>query len=266
MVAALVAMFAPACGDLDSAGAAFRPRRPGVLSVATAVADAPGFWETAAGGDDPGGFEGALAAELAERLDLKRVEVRTVPFADIAAGRLGGADLALSQMTPTPERERVVDFTTPYLTAPPAALVRAGTAAADEPVDAARLRELRWVVTGTSTLTAVVAERIRPEADPLVVATRAEQLDALGARRADAVLLDLPVALAIAGAQPRRFAVLGQLAGDEGLAAVLPEGSPNLEAVDSAIRALERDGTLEGLAGRWLGTSAEDIPLIRTDD
>lgn len=232
-----------------------------MLAVATAFLPAPGFWE-----GDPaapsGGFEQGLAAALAERLGLGRVRVVQVPFARIAAGDLGGADLALAQMTPTGERERVADFTTPYLAAQPGVLVRAGVEAAD----LSDLQELRWVISRVSTLTPIVRGRVRPNDPPLEVVDRAEALAALRAGHADALLLDLPVALGLARAEPEAFAVIAQLGGGEGLAAVLPDGSRNLEVVDSAIRALAADGTIDGLVSRWLGRSSEDVPLIRTDD
>jgi polar amino acid transport system substrate-binding protein len=59
--------------------------------------------------------------------------------------------------------------------------------------------------------------------------------------------------------------VLGQLDGGEDLAGALPDGSPNREVVDSAIRALRADGTIDALASRWLGKSEEDVPLILTE-
>ena len=83
------------------------------------------------------------------------------------------------------------------------------------------------------------------------------------------MLLDLPVAMAQAAALPDRFEVLAQLSGQEGLAAALPNGSDNLEAVDSAIRAFLADGTIDDLSERWLGarlgSGAANIPLIRTE-
>ena len=41
--------------------------------------------------------------------------------------------------------------------------------------------------------------------------------------------------------------MLGQLDADEGLAAALPQGSHNVEVVDSAIRSLNADGTIDDL-------------------
>src|SRR5205085_1719534 len=87
--------------------------------VATAFLPAPGFWE----GQPPvAGFEAGLAQALAKHLGLNGVRVVQVAFTRILAGHFKGADVALSQMTPTKARERHVSFTTPYLTAPPGVL------------------------------------------------------------------------------------------------------------------------------------------------
>jgi polar amino acid transport system substrate-binding protein len=254
-----VLLLGSACSsDRNAAGEKFVPATPGVLTVATAFLHAPGFWQ---GRPPTSGFEAGLAAALADHLGLDRVRVVQVPFASIVRGDLGGADLALSQMTPTKEREHFVGFTTPYLTAPPGVLALRGV----EARDVNTLQDLDWVVSRVSTLTPIVMDRIRPHRDPLVVEDRSAALRALRAGRAQALLLDLPVALGLARDEPGRFHVLGQLSGGEGLAAVLPKGSPNQEILDSAIRFLTADGTIGRLTSRWLGRSQQDVPLILTD-
>jgi polar amino acid transport system substrate-binding protein len=260
LVAALgaAALLASACGGEGAAGSSFKPAKPGVLTVATAFIPAPGFWE---GSPPTRGFEAALAADIAHRLGLDRVEVVQVPFAEIVSGKLGGADLALSQTTPTEEREKNVDFTTPYLVSPPGVLARLGVNARD----VNGLQKLQWVISSASTLTPIVEEQVRPNRKPIVTVDRAQALDVLRAGRADALLLDLPVALGLAREEPAIFHVIGQLTGQEGLAAILPNHSHNREIVDSAIRHFQADGTIGKLVDRWLGKSVQDVPLIRTE-
>jgi len=258
LVVLLVAATLAVSGCGSAAGSAFVPAHPGVLTVATAFLPAAGFWQ----GDPPtsGGFEAGLAAALARHLGLDRVDVVQVPFGAIVDGKLGGADLALSQLTPTNEREKSLDFTTPYLDSPPGVLARAGVDASDVKT----LRELDWVVSRLSTLTPIVDDRIRPTRPPIVVDDRSQALAVLRSGRADALMLDLPVALGLAHTDSR-FHVVGQLDGEEDLAAALPSGSPNREILDSAIRALESDGAIDRLVSRWLGKSEDGVPLILTE-
>jgi polar amino acid transport system substrate-binding protein len=243
--------------DEGAAGAKFHPVTPGVLTVATAFLPAPGFWE---GSPPTDGFEATLALDLAHRLGLQRVHVVQVPFATITGGDLGGADIALSQLTPTKKREQHLDFTTPYLTAPPGVLARTGV----NGIDVHALKGLKWVISRTSTLTPILMHTIRPDEKPVVTVDRSQALRVLRAGRADALLLDLPVALGLAREEPASFHVLGQLSGGEGLAVALPKGSSNLEIVDSDIRLLTANGTIGKLSSRWLGRSASDVPLILT--
>jgi polar amino acid transport system substrate-binding protein len=256
-----------ACG-VSGTGAAgsFTPGTPDTLTVATAQIPDPGFWEGTPT-DPTGGFEYGLARALAARFGLAHLKVRIVPFAKLVAGELGGADLALSDITATGERAQHVDFSTSYLKAPPAIVVAPGTAVPD--VDTAQT--LRFAVQRGTTLLSALEGQIRPNGSPLVLAHQREVLAAFHARRANAIMLDLPVALAYARQSPRRYAVAAQLPSDYELAAALPKGSGNLEAVDSAMRAFSADGTIEALGERWLHTSlregqAEGVPVLRTGE
>jgi polar amino acid transport system substrate-binding protein len=267
LLATLASLLA-ACGGggPDASGAAgdFTPGTPGVLTVATADVPTPGFWEGTAA-HPTGGFEWALAHELARRFGLAAVKVVELRFEQITGGDLGGADLALAQVTPTDRRAEHLDFSTPYLPAPPGVLVRAGT---DVP-DLQTAQDLTWAVQHGTTLEDALDEQIRPDAAPLVLERQSEVLDALRGRQVDAILLDLPTALAYADGSGGALEAVAQLPSESKLAAALPKGSDNLEAVDSELHALSADGTLRDLAERWLGTSidgvsADQVPLLRT--
>lgn len=260
--AALLATAAALTGcasEPTAAGSRFESAKPGVLTVATAFLPAPGFWE---GSPPTSGFEAQFAQALARHLGLERVRVVQVPFAQLVHGQLHGADIGLSQVTPTGERDRFADFSTPYLIAAPGVLALRNV---DAP-DLHALRNLRWVSSRVSTLTPIVKSTIRPSNPPVVVEDRSSALEVLRAGRADALLLDLPVALGLAKRDPGTFHVLGQLSGTEGLAVVHPNGSSNVEIVDSAIRALHANGTIARLTSRWLGTSLGKVPLIRAEE
>lgn len=256
-----------ACGSAGGgASGTFTPRVKDTLTVATAQIPDPGFWYGTFA-HPTGGFEYGLARALADRFGLKRIALVDVPFHELVRGNLGGADLALSDITITEERAEHLDFSTSYLEAPPAIVVHPGTQVPD--VKAAR--SLHWAVQHDTTLKEALEDQIEPTTKPLLFELQREKLAAFERGRVNAVLLDLPVALAYARESPREFAVAAQLPSEAELGVALPSGSDNVEAVDSAIRALKSEGAIDRLGRRWLHANieegaAEDIPVLRTEE
>jgi polar amino acid transport system substrate-binding protein len=265
VVVAAAGLLACAQGPGGGAAGTFTPRTPGTLTVATAEIPEPGFW-LGTPEHPTGGFEYGLARALAAHFGLDRVKVIVVPFSRLVAGDLGGADLALSDITITAARSQHVSFSMSYLQAPPSILVRPGTEVAD--VNSARALDFA-VQTGT-TLEAELQEAIRPYHPPLILDHQREAVQALRDRRVSAVMLDLPVALAYARESPHTYAVAAQLPSEDALGITMSKGSDNLEAVNSALRALDSDGTIERLGHEWLHTEiqegqAEAVPVLRTE-
>lgn len=270
LVLALLLCLGLAIGGCANAGkgsaGTFAPRVAGTLTVATAQIPDPGFWQGTFA-HPTGGFEYALAQAFAKRFGLSRIKVVEVPFHELVRGHLGGADLALSDITITDARAEHLDFSTPYMKAPPAILVRPGTEVPD--VNAAR--KLRWAVQHDTTLREALETEIEPTTKPLVFEHQREKLAALADGRVQAVLLDLPVALAYAREAPRKYEVVAQLPSEAVLGVALPSGSDNVEAVDSAIRALKAEGEIDRLGHYWLHANieegtAEDIPVLRVEE
>lgn len=259
--------FLPGCGfeiGQDSATGTFEPSQPGRLTVMTQPMPTAGFWEGTP--DHPtGGLEYEMVVDLADRLGLDGVGIRTLPFSRIVAGDLGNADLAVALLTPTVEREKVLDFTTPYINAPPVLIVREGT---DIP-DVQTAQEMQFAVGRNTTFEGIVAEQIRPDSEPLRFENRNREIRAVLNERADVAMFDLPAAEAIVH-NDDRLAIAARLSSTEPIAAALPDGSDNLDAVGSALRAMEADGTIDGLSEEWLGTSISDsmkgVPLLRTSE
>jgi polar amino acid transport system substrate-binding protein len=262
-----IAVSLTACANSgNGAAGTFTPRVKDTLTVATAQIPDPGFW-TGTFAHPTGGFEYALARALASHFGLSKIKIVQVSFHELVRGHLGGADLALSDITITEQREQHLDFSTPYLKAPPAIVVRPGTKVAD--VNAAR--DLDWAVQNDTTLKEALEKDIEPKTKTLVFEHQSEKLAALTSGRVDAVLLDLPVGLAYARESPRKYAVVAQLPSEADLGAALPSGSENTEAVDSEIRRLSSEGEIDRLAHRWLHADYEeggvnDVPVLRVDE
>jgi polar amino acid transport system substrate-binding protein len=265
-VAALLAgTLVVGCGDRTTSPAAgtFTPRIKGVLTVATSVIPTPGFW-TGTPARVTGGFEYELARDLAQRFGLNSVRIRLIHFHRVVSGNLGGADIALDLITPTPDREKVLDFSDPYLDAAPTILVRAGT----HVPDLATARDLKWGAVGATTFVGVIDNLIAPDTPVTLYDNSAEMLAALEAGQVEAALLDLPFAVATARQSRGRLAAVAQLPQSETIAAALPKGSNNTAAVSSAMRAFTSDGTIARLERVWIGPAAanadKSIPLLRT--
>jgi polar amino acid transport system substrate-binding protein len=256
---------ASACGVETTSPAAgtFKPGTPGVLTVVTTDVPSPGFWAGSAA-HVTGGFEFELAKLLAERLGLKTVRVKIEKFHRIVQGQLDGADLALDLITPTQERARSLTFSSAYLDAPPTVLVRTGTSVPDLQT----AQGLRWGAVRATTLVGIIGSRIRPNAPVRMYEDTSDMLRALEARQIDAVLLDLPLAVVTASRSGGLLHTAAQLPTSELIAAALPKGSSNEQAIDSAFRAFADDGTIGHLLRVWVGPAAASaqtsIPLLET--
>src|SRR5947209_5790944 len=110
--------------------------------------------------------------------------------------------------------------------------------------------------------------RIVPDGPMRIYDNTDEMLSALRTGKVDAVLLDMPLAVLTARRSHGRLRAAAQLPRHETIAAALPKGSTNFDAVDSAMRAFAADGTLEHLLRVWVGQAAADaessIPLLHT--
>jgi ABC-type amino acid transport substrate-binding protein len=253
------------CGDLTSSPAAgtFTPRTPGVLTVVTSTLPSPGFWEGTAS-HPTGGLEYELARYLADRFDLKSVRIKVEHFNRIVRGNLNGADLALDLITPTAEREKALDFSAPYLDAAPTVLVRSGQPVPD--LDTAQ--SLRWGAIRGTTFVRIIKSLITPDQPVALFENSPAMLDALESNKIDAVLFDMPLAVVTARRSGGRLDAAAQLPNAESIAAALPKGSSNVQAVDSAMQAFTSDGRIDHLLKVWVGSDAANaessIPLIHT--
>lgn len=232
----------------------------GTLRVA-AVFSSPGFWNGSGPASVDGGFEWALANELADQFELD-LEIIGVPFDAMMRGDLGGADLALAQITPTDERREVLDFGVGYLDADFGVLVPAGETVRD----LATARTLSWSTVRGSLEEQMLLETVRPdgviEAMPDEAAAAQLVLDGT----VDAALIDLTSALVIAGGDAQ-LTVASKVVIDSRYAVAFPPGSPNREPIDAVVRQLDRTGVLAGSEERWLTSIYEQpasaVPVIR---
>ena len=232
------------------------PAVPGVLTVQVHL-PAPVWWN----GDTPDriadGFEYCLAANIAYRGGLARVEVVNVSWPGTAAGAsfweemLGGQtlkfDLALSEISITPERARAVAFSIPYYRSDIGIMARAGRG-----LDLTRLSELRVGVHAGTTGADFVKERLGLQSPPREFGDTPAMFMALQSGRIDLAMTDSAILLSQAAMSGGRFEVIGQFATDESYGAIYPAGSVNAATLDRVIQSLIDDGTMAQLTDTWL--------------
>jgi polar amino acid transport system substrate-binding protein len=264
LVAGLVA-----CGDDDDAetggtsgttaeeAGGFTPVTEDTLTVVTSL-PAPGFWT----GDDPssitGGYEYEIAKALQKKLNLSDLKIVNVSFDQLVAGQVGDFDVALSQVTITDERKQVVDFTEPYFESDQGVLVRAGTDV--ETVDDAKA--LQWGVQSGTTGADYLTDEVQPDKEPQVFQNLADGFAALDAGQVDAFMMDTAIVLAQASESGGNEEVAAQFKTGEEYGGILPQGSPNADAINAILTELKDDGSLAEFATDWLGGDPSAIPVL----
>lgn len=235
------------------------PVTPGALSVRPPAA-APGWWN----GDSPetmkDGYEYCMAANMAHRAGLDRVIVVPRSFAQILTGKSTGWDIALSEITITEERKKVVDFTAPYYDSSQGVLVRAGTK-----VDSKSIRTMKLgAQQGTTSMKLI--EQIKPAEPPSVYPDAPAMYAALAARQVDAVLYDAPNTLLKAKQSNGTMDVAGLYNTNESFGGLVNKDSPNLAAFNKMITDMKQDGTLTKLRVKYLdsmvGRDPTTIPVL----
>lgn len=233
---------------------------PGALSVRPDL-PAPGWWN----GDSPDtikdGFEYCMAANMAYRAGLDRVIVVSRSFAQILTGQAKGFDIALSQITITDARKKVVNFTAPYYSSDQGVLVKTGTK-----VDKDTIKKMRLAVEGGTTTLQFVLEKIKPLQSPRVFPQTAPMYAALAAGQVDAVLFDTPTVLAQAKQSHGAFQVVGRYDMGEKWGGLVNKDSPNLAVFNKLIDDFQKDGTLKQLTDSYLtpglGMDPAKLPIF----
>ena len=231
----------------------------GTLTIATSE---PAFepWMVDNDPTNGKGFESAVAYAVAEQLGFPadKVTWTRVGF-DEAIAKPEGFDFDINQFTITDDRKKVVDFSSGYYTVAQTVITVDGS-----PISGATsLAELKdaklGAMNGTTSLQAITAT-IDPATPPQVFDDNSLAAQALQNGQVDGLVVDLPTAFYMTGAQLDNGKVIGQLkapSGDaEQLGLLLAKDSALTACVTSAVDALSADGTLASLETEWLAGSS----------
>ena len=221
--------------------------QPDVLTIKADVPSA-GWWNGDTVEAIDAGYEYCLAAEIAHLGGLKRVQLENVSFDKLVSGTLTGYDLSLDEISITPEREKVVEFSTPYYNSSVGVLTKKGAK-----VSEADLRNLKVAVKQGTAAQQWVRDVLKPATAPRVYPGDAEALAGLVSGQVDAYLQDTAIELGQAKQSGGQVEVAGQYETGESYGAMFPKGSPNKATVDKIISQLQSEGYLDELSKTFLG-------------
>jgi polar amino acid transport system substrate-binding protein len=211
------------------------------------------------------GFESAVAFAVAKQLGFGRNEVvwTYVPFSKSYAPGSKSFDFDINEISYTPQRAKVVDFSNSYYDVNQAVVVNKGTPIASVR-SIAGLRKYRLgVQIGTTSYNAIVND-IKPAQKPRVYDTNDKAVFALKSKQIDAIVVDLPTAFYVTAVQVPNGKILGQLQSKTGehFGMVLKKGNPLTACVNQALAKLKANGTLQRIQALWLAKVA-GAPLLK---
>ncbi|MEU4467778.1 ABC transporter substrate-binding protein [Streptomyces sp. NPDC024017] len=241
-------------------------RTSGKLTIAT---DEPAY-EPWFKDDEPAngkGFESAVAYAVAERLGYGKDKVawQTVPFNKAFAPGEKTFDFDINQVSVSEERKKAVDFSSGYYDVRQAVVALKGSKAAK----AKSVADLKGVKLGAQVGTTsldYIDDVVRPTQAAAVYAKNDQAKSALKNGQVDAIVVDLPTAFYITGAEITDATIVGQFEHQGGtpeqFGLVLDKGSALTPCVSRAVEALRKDGTLAKIEQQWL-SDAVDAPVLK---
>ena len=240
--------------------------KDGVLTVGT---DSPAFdpWFRHNDPTNGKGFESAVAYEVAKRLgfDPSAVTWTKVPFNASYAPGPKHFDFDINQISITPARARVVDFSDGYYNAAQAVIAIEGSPAAS----ATSLEDLKkykiGAQTGTTSLTAI-RDQIQPDADAVVFQSTNDAKQALTNGQVDAIVADLPTAFFLTAVEIPKGTIVGQFqptgGQQEQFGMLFEKGNPLVACVNQALAGMKSDGTLAAIEKKWLSQTV-NVPVLQ---
>jgi polar amino acid transport system substrate-binding protein len=233
---------------------------PGMLTIGTDTPAYPPYFSD----DDPTngeGFESAVAYAVGSQLGFAPTDVKweVVPFNTSYAPGEKNFDFDINQISITPERSEVVDFSDGYYT-----VNQAVVAFNDSPIaGATTITELKDAKLGAqvgTTSLSFVTEVVQPTDEPYVFNDTNDAKSALQNGQIDGIVVDLPTAYYVTAAEFDDSKIVGQFqaaAGGEEFGLLFQKGNPLVNCVNKALTTLKDSGELQEIQDAWLaGTSA----------
>ena len=211
--------------------------------------------------DDPKGFEVDFAAALAEQMGVPKVQWVSTPFAGLFSPAPKDFDMAINEITITPERSKVVDFSVPYFDANQGFLITKG-GPAEGVTSIADMKDLQFGFQAATTGGDYINDTIQPDKQPREFSSLGAAVQALANGQIDAFLMDVAIGAQIVKARGDEVAMPGQFVTNEQYGVLFEKDNPLREQVNTAIEAIKADGMLEELQAKWF-PGTEDLPVLK---
>ena len=221
------------------------PVKAGTLTVETTL-PAQGWWNGTTPQSIKSGYEYCMAANIANAAGLTAVDVKNVSFAQLVAGHTTDFDIALAEISITPERAKVVDFSEPYFDSNVGVLVKS-----DSDVSESNITTKKDAAYAGTTSVDFLKNDLK--VTPTIFPNSQTLYQGVISGQVDAAFLDTAIVLAEAKASNGTLKVVGQYSTGEKYGAIYPKGSANEDALNQAITTMKSDGTLDQLSKDYLG-------------
>jgi glutamine transport system substrate-binding protein len=222
------------------------------LKVGTEPTFAP-FEFQKEGSKDFDGFDMDLIRAIGKKLNMK-VEIQNMGFdALIPALNAGNIDASIAGMSITPERQKAIDFSTPYYKSGLVVVVNKDNNAVKS------INDLngKKIAVQIGTTGADKAGKV-PGAKVTAFNTNAEVFLELKNKGADAVIIDSPVAayyLVQGGKDSAK--IVGDVMEAESYGIAFKKGSKLTADVNKALAEMQKDGEYDKLYQKWFGNAAK---------
>jgi polar amino acid transport system substrate-binding protein len=220
----------------------------GQLTVATDKPAYPPWFKGSS--KDYSGYEGDVASEIAERMDLP-IKWTVEPFNKSYAPGAKDFDFDINEITITPKREKAVDFSDGYFDNAQGVLVMKDSPAADAK-SVSDLKDLTiGAQVGTTSLD-FVNETVKPTEDPKIYDTTNDAKSALESGQIDVFVTDLVTTVYLRDFEIEGSTVIGKYPRNEQFGMLFEQGNPLVGCVNEILGEMKNDGTLKELQQKHL--------------
>src|SRR5919199_685147 len=222
--------------------------KEGVLTVATDKPAYPPWFE--GGPKNYSGFEGEVANEVADRMDLP-VKWVVEPFNKSYAPGAKDFDFDLNEITITPERERAVDFSEGYFNNAQGVLTMKDSPFADAKT-ISDLKDAKFGAQVGTTGLDFINQTIQPNEEPKIFDTTNDAKSALESGQIDALVTDLVTTVYLRDFEIDNSVVVGKYPRNEQFGMLFEQGNPLVGCVNQVLGKMKEDGTLQKLKEKYL--------------